>query len=249
MKKILLFATVILVVLALAFYIGLTYFLGSIVKTGVNTFGPKLTQTRVELGGATLSPLSGSGTLSGFAVGNPKGWSEGNAFYLGKVHVDLEPFSIFRDHIVINEIIIDQPEFLYETKLVSSNIKDLLKSIETFTGGSQAPRTEGGKPIKFVVKKFKLTNGKAVLGMGPTAVPVSLPPISITDLGVKEGGITPDQIAAILMQRVLGDIVTATAQAALQVGSTSGANLSEAAGEATRKAGESVKKLFGGGEK
>jgi uncharacterized protein involved in outer membrane biogenesis len=246
MKKILKISSLIVLILVIGLYFGLTYFMGSIVKAGVTSFGPKLTQTKVELAGATISPLTGSGTLTGFVVGNPAGWSEANAFSLGKVHVDVEPFSIFGDHIVINEIIIDGPEFLYETRFVSSNIKDLLKNIEEFTGKDTA--TKDGKPIKFVVKKFRLTNGKAKLGVGPAAIPVPLLPISIDDLGVKEGGITPDQLATAVMRSILTDIVGATAKAALQVGSTTGAAAADAAGDAVKKTGEGIKKLFGGGK-
>ena len=245
MKKILL----LLAVLALGAYFVLAYFLGSIVKAGVNRFGPQLTQTKVELAGANLSPLTGSGTLSGLAVGNPKGWSEGDAFYLGKIHVDVEPFSILGDHVVVNEIIIDEPMFAYETKFVSSNIKDLLENIEEFTGsGGKTAGTKEGKPIKFVVKKFRLTNGKATLGVGAAALPVPLPPISLDDLGVKEGGITADQLAGTLMKNVLGSIVSGTASALGQVGSTSGAGALEKTKEAAKKAGESIKKLFGDGK-
>lgn len=248
MKKFLKLSVLLAVVILVCLYVGLTYFMGSIVKAGVNSFGPKLTQTKVELAGATISPLTGSGTLRGFTVGNPQGWSDANAFSLGKVHVDVEPFSIFGDHIVINEIIIDEPVFLYETRFVSSNIKDLLKNIEQFTGGGKDAPAKDGKPIRFVVKKFRLTNGQARLGVGPTAVPVPMPPISIDNLGVKEGGITPDQLATAVMGAVLNDIVGATAKAALQVGSTTGAAAAEAAGDAAKKAGEGVKRLFGGGK-
>lgn len=243
MKKILL----IVAVLALAAYFVATYALGSIVKAGVNSFGPRLTQTKVELAGASISPLTGSGTLTGLTVGNPKDWSENNAFSLGKVHVSIQPFSLFGDHVVINEISIDGPEFLYETKIVSSNIKDLLKNIEEFTGnGGKAAETKSGQPIKFVVKKFRLTNGMARLGVGPTALPVPLPPISLDDLGVAEGGITPDQLAGVVMKNVLGGIVTGTANALSQVGSTAGAASLEKTKEAAKKAGDSIKKLFGG---
>lgn len=229
------------VALLLAVYLGLTFFLGSVVKAGVNTFGPKLTQSEVTLASASLSPLSGSGTLSGLSVGNPKGWSDGRAFYLGRVRVSLEPFSLFGDHIVINEILIDQPEFTYETKIVASNIKDLLKNIEAFTG-TATPETKAGKPIKFVVKKFRLTNGKAVLGVGEAAIPLQLPPIALDDLGVAEGGITPDQMVGAVMRRVLGGIVSATSQALGKVGATTGATAADTAA----KAGESLRKLFGG---
>lgn len=232
--------------LGLMAYIGVAYFLGSIVKAGVNNFGPKLTQTKVELASANLSPFNGSGTLDGLSVGNPTGWSEGRAFYLGKVHVDVEPFSIFGDHVVINEITIDQPEFLYETKFVSSNIKDLLKNIEAYTGsGGKPAATKEGKPIKFIVKKFRLTNGKATLGIGTTALPVPLPPISLDNLGVAEGGITGDQLAGVLMKQVLSGIVEGTANAFSQVGSTTGAATVEKTKEAAKKAGESIKKFFG----
>jgi hypothetical protein len=158
----------------------------------------------------------------------------------------VQPFSIFGDHIVINEIIIDQPEFLYETKVISSNIKSLLKNIEEFTGrGGEEPETESGEPIKFIVKKFRLTNGKAKLGVGVGALPVPLPPISMDDLGVKEGGITPDQVVGAVMTNVLGGIVSATGKAALKAGGTVGAGAADAAGSAVKKTGDGIKKLFG----
>jgi len=245
MKKFYVIGGVFLVLL-LCLYVGVAFFLGSILKAGVNRFGPQLTQTKVELSSANLSPLSGSGTLSGLAVSNPKGWSDSRAFYLGKVHIEVQPSSIFGDHVVINEITIDQPEFLYETKFVSSNIKDLLKNIEQFSGsGAPTATTKSGKPIKFVVKKFRLTNGKATLGFGAAALPLPLPPISLDDVGVSEGGITADQLASVMMKNVLGSIVEATANALGQVGSTSGAATLEKTKDAAKKAGESLKKFFG----
>ncbi|MBK8856296.1 MAG: hypothetical protein IPN11_01000 [Opitutaceae bacterium] len=232
--------------LAAVVYIGLTFFLGSIVKAGVNRFGPQLTQTKVVLSGAHISPLTGSGNLSGLAVGNPKGWSDANAFYLGKIHLDVEPFSVLGDHIVINELIIDQPEFLYETKIISSNIKDLLKNIEQFTGsGGREPATKSGQPIKFVVKKFRLTNGTVRLGVGPAALPMPLPPLAMDNIGVAQGGISPDELAGAIMQDVLSGIVQASTQALMKAGSTSGASAAEAVNDAARKTGDSLKKIFG----
>jgi len=245
MKKLLQLSVLGFLVLALGAYFVLAYALDSAVKAGVNGFGPKLTQTKVVLEGASLSPLTGSGTLTGLSVGNPAGWSEGNAFSLGKVHVDVEPFSVFGDHIVVNEIVIDAPVFNYETKLVSSNIKDLLKNIENFTGsGGKEPTTKSGKPIKFIVKKFRLTNAKATLGVGAAAVPVPLPPISLDNLGVAEGGITPDQLVTAVMKNVLGSIVSGTASALANLGGATGANAVEQTKDAAKKAADAVKGLF-----
>lgn len=247
MKKLLLFLLGTVVVLALVIVVGGKFFLGSMVKAGVNEFGPKLTQTKVELASAAISPISGDGTLSGLFVGNPPGWSSEKAFYLGQVHVSVAPGSIFKDHVVIEEILIDQPEFVYETKLVASNIGDLMKNIEAATGGRKPtePAAKEGSQRKFEVKKFTLRNGKVTLGVGAAAATLSMPAIELTDIGTKEGGITGDQVASTVMRSVTAGVISASTQALMKTLPTTGA----AAGDALKKAGDEIKKMFGGGEK
>ncbi len=238
-----------LLVLAIVGFFALEFFLGQIVTAGVNNFAPKLTQTKVVLAHSIISPLSGSGTLSGLVVGNPKGWSDGNLCSLGKVHVNIAPFSLLGDHIIVNEIAIDAPEFNYETKIIASNVADLLKNIEATMGGDKdaAPQatTPGGKPIKLVVKKFRLTNGKVRLGLAGTGITLPMPDIELTDLGTNEGGITPDQLVLAVMKSVTRSVVTATARAAGDIGKTGGA----AAAEGAKKAVEGLKGFFSGDKK
>ncbi|MEY2877966.1 MAG: hypothetical protein RLZZ15_346 [Verrucomicrobiota bacterium] len=244
MKKLLVIAGI-LAALGLVAVVALTFFLGNIVTAGVNGFAPKITQTKVTLASASISPLSGSGTLNGLVVGNPAGWSEGNICSLGKIHLDVKPFSVLGDHIVVNEIVIEAPEFNYETKLISSNVGDLLKNIEAATGGGKgaapAATASNGKPAKFEVKKFVLRNGKVRLGVAGTGMTLPMPDITLTDLGTKEGGITPDQLVFAVMKNVTGSIVSATAKAIGDLGKTGGAT----AAEGVKKAGEGIKKLFG----
>lgn len=245
MKKVLLFGAGTLLVLAIVAYVIMQFFLGSIVKAGVNKFGPEITQTKVELKGANVSPLSGAGTLSGLSVGNPDGWTPGNAFYLGSVHVDLKPFSVFGDHIIINEVVIDQPEFTYETKIVSSNISDLMKNIQQSMGsenGGNQPKAKNGKPLKLEVKHFILRNGKVTVGVGPTAITMPMPPVELTNVGTAEGGVTPAQLSFAVMRSVTASVVTASTQALSKMGGTSGA----AAAQAAKQATDAIKSWFGG---
>jgi uncharacterized protein involved in outer membrane biogenesis len=246
MKKLLLIGGIVEALILVGLVVT-SFFLGNIVTAGVNNFAPKLTQTKVVLASANISPLSGSGTLSGLVVGNPQGWSENNLCSLGKIHLSLAPFSLLGDHIVINEIEIEAPEFNYETKIVASNVNDLLKNIEQTIGGGKnsaagQPTTKDGKPIKFEVKKFVLKNGKVRLGLGGAGMSLPMPGIELTDLGTKEGGITPDQLVLAVMKNVTGSIVSATTKAAGDIGKTSGA----AAAEGVKKTGEAIKNLFGG---
>ncbi len=133
---------------------------------------------------------------------NSQGWSDANLCSLGKVHVDVQPFSILGDHIVVNEITIEAPEFNYETRRVASNVTDLLKNIGEATGAKNAPQatTKSGKPIKFEVKRLRLNNGWVRLGVGPAALKLPMPPIALDNLGTSEGGITPEQLAFAVMR-------------------------------------------------
>lgn len=248
MNKSLKIVAVVLLVLVVGGYVGAEFFLGSIVKAGVNRFAPAITQTKVNLDGAVISPLSGSGTLKGLVIGNPKGWSDGNFCSLGKIHIDVAPMSLLGDRILVEAIELEAPEFNYETKLIASNVNDLLKNIEQATGGKapanpQAPAA-GGSGVKIEVKKFRLVNGKVRVGMAGAGLTLPLPPIELTDIGTAEGGVTPDKIAFAVMKRLTPEIIGATAKAAGDIGKTTGA----AAAEGVKKTGEAIKGLFGGGK-
>ena len=245
MKKFLLFGFLFLLVIAGVLFFTMQRSLGPIVKAGVNKFGPQITQTKVELQDAQISPMSGEGTLTGITVGNPQGWSAADAFRLGKVHISLEPKSVFGDHVVINDLTIEQPEFVYETRLVASNIGDLLKNIEKSIGGrDNEPKTKDGKPVKLVVKKLTLTGGRVTVSAGGAALPIPLPPIQMADLGVAEGGITPAQLAFAVMKNVTATVVAAATQALTKGSAAGGATIDTA-----KEIGSAIKGIFGGEKK
>lgn len=241
MKKILLLGTAVFLVLILAAGIGAGFFLGHGVKVAVNNLGPKATQSKVVLGNATISPLTGTATLSGLTVGNPAGWSDKPAFSLGAVHADVAPGSIFKQTIVINELVIDQAEFNYETTLFSSNIKTLLNNIEEYTGRGEAAAAREGKPRKFIVKKLRFLNSKATVAVGGTSLVVPLPEIRLDDIGTAEGGVSGTQVALVVMRDVLTNIATATASALSKDG---GKATLEKAKETAKQLGDAVKDLF-----
>ena len=225
MKKLLKVLAALLLLGVIAMVVVGFFFLGPVVTKTVNTVGPKVTGTKVELDGAKVMPLTGGATLTGLFVGNPEGWTGDKAFYLGEVRASVQPTSLLGDHIVVNEVYIDGPEFVYERRLLGgSNIDALLKQIEENTGGGKTPPTttepdgEVKKPLKFAIKSFELKNVKASIIVAGKTVTVLLPPITITDLGVAEGGITADQVAAKVLQRVLTQLGVAAAGVVKDVG-------------------------------
>jgi hypothetical protein len=220
MKRFLKIAAV-LVVLGVVGVVVIGFSLGPIVKKSVNTLGPKLTGTKVELAGASVSPLTGSGTLSGLLVGNPEGWTLDKALYLGSVRAGLQPTSLLGKHVVVTEVHVDAPEFFYERRLLGgSNIDALLEQIETNIGGGKTggPAEPAGEPLKFVVKSLRIENAKMTLVAAGQSISLSLPPLVLTDIGVAEGGITADQLAVVVLKRVLVQMGAAAANAVTSVG-------------------------------
>jgi uncharacterized protein involved in outer membrane biogenesis len=225
MKKLLKVLAVLLLLGVIASIAAGFFFLGPIVTKTVNSVGPRVTGTKVELDAATVSPLTGGATLAGLFVGNPEGWTGDKAFYLGELRASVKPTSLLGDYVLVNEVLIDGPEFVYERRLLGgSNIDALIKQIEENTGGGAAPPTttepdgDVKKPMKFAVKSFRLTNAKMTLiAMGRT-VTVPLPPLTITDLGVAEGGITADQVASRVLKQVLAQMGVAAAGALKDIG-------------------------------
>ncbi len=247
---------VILGLLGVIALVALGFFLGPIVTKTVNTVGPKVTGTRVELDATKVSPLTGGAELAGLFVGNPEGWTGDKAFYLGKVRVRMQPMSLLGDALKVDEVFIDGPEFVYEKRLLGgSNIDALLKQIEANTGGGAAkpadqpadqPAAEqpAAKPMKFMVKSFVLQNARMSLVLGGKTVSMPLPTLTLTDLGVEEGGITADQVATRVLGQVLGQMVNAAADKAAEIGGAALKGGTEGAKNAAQGAKEAAQGMF-----
>jgi hypothetical protein len=225
--------------------------LGKAVTSGVNTIGPKVTGTEVTLAEAYVSPLFGKGSMSGLVIGNPIGWSDRKLAKLGHISIDIQPMSLLGDTWVVEEVIIEAPEFSYETKIVSSNVKELLQQIESAVGTSEDPNATENESApaeetvrRWSVKRFVMTDGKVTVGAGASAVTVPLPALELNDLGSPENGLTSRELALAVSKEVTGDIIVAAAGALKTMSGTSGAS----AAEGIKNVGESIKGLFGSGK-
>jgi hypothetical protein len=266
MKKILL-SLLLLVVIVL----GAVYFFGSTllnkgVKSGVETFGPKVTQTSVQLDTVSLSILSGDGRLEGLYIGNPEGYKAENIFALGRVDVDMEPMSVFDDVIVINKVHILQPEISYEKGLRGSNLQDLMANIEEFTGpkepGAEPPPADAKPGKKILIKSLVIEDGSIYLGLLGQGAKVPLPRIEMSDLGAKEDGSgqNPAEVVGAVIAKILQSVtqILANPEMIKELGGTAldaagslkdaGGSLKDAGGSAAEGAGkavEGIRNLFG----
>lgn len=251
MKKWIIRIVIALVVVVILVVLGISLFLDSIIKKGVETAGPMLTKVDVKLDGVSLSLLSGSGSIKGLVVGNPEGYHTPSAIQVGKASLALQPGSVLSDKVIIKSINVQGPEITYETNLKQSNIGKILANLDAVTGGAQqepAQTKSAGASKKLQVDDFLITGGKvnvSLTTLGGKSVSVPLPEIHFTGLGTGPDGIT----AAELTKKVLAEIEKNAAQVATgavadlsKQATALGKDLGKTAGDA---ASEAVKGLGG----
>jgi uncharacterized protein involved in outer membrane biogenesis len=241
MKKLIRIALVLVVLVAVLAVVGLFY-LGNLVKAGVEKVGPAVTKVPVTLGSAKVSILGGSGTLKDFVIGNPEGYKSPAAIKVGVAHVSIVPRSILGDKVIIRSIRVEGPEITYEkTGLTGSNLGQILDNLggEKKPGApeSKEPATSGGSSKKLQVDEFIITGAKVHVKV-PLIDPYvqELPEMKLSNLGQGPDGITPQELG----QRALTLITEATAKAVAE----KAPGVSGKAAETLNKATDAVKDLF-----
>ncbi len=238
-----------LVVLLVVGAIGVFVFMGSIVKTGFETVGPKITKVDMHLGSAKVSALSQSCQLTGLVIGNPEGFKTPSAIKVGDIKVGMKVSSLFSDIIQVNEINIQAPEITLEGSLAGSNLGKILDNLKAASGGDNKPaqKTEkGGGEKNIYIKDVVISGGKinvSVTGLGGRVISVPMPPLHLENIGTQEKGVSMAEASSQIMQSILTSASKASEAATADIGK----GLKEAGNgtkEGAVKAVESVKGLF-----
>ena len=217
MKKFYL-GVIVLAVLIVGAVIGVGLFLDSIVKNGLETVGPKITQVSIKVDAVNLSLLNGSAKVMGLVVGNPEGYKTPQAISVGSAAVGVNPLTVFSDKIVVRSVLVEAPEITFEGGLGGNNLSKIMENVNATakSGGpastNTAARTGNEPGRKIEVDDFLITGAMvhvSLTGIGAREMTLLLPDIHLTNLGKDSAGIT----ATDLTRRVLGAITTTTIKA------------------------------------
>jgi len=207
-------ALVVIVAIGVVFVLGQ---LGRLIEGAVEEHGPGMTGTSVELGGASVSLFSGEGELKNLSIGNPKGYSDDEAFDLGRIKIVIDPKSLTSNVIRIRSLVVDGPKLLAEFNPAGrNNLRAILDNVKAAAGGSggAAPSkgSGGGAQKKIIIDEFRFENAEA-RALAPAFKldkTLKVPPVVLKNLGAKQGGAAASDIA----NQILRPIVDATVQAA-----------------------------------
>ena len=256
MKKTLISIAIGLVVVVLLISVAIGIFISPIVKTGIETVGPKITQVSIKVRDVNVSLATGSASVQGLVVGNPKGYTTPEAIKLGAASVSLDPMSVFSDKIIVHKIHVKSPEITYDGGLGGSNLTKIMENVNAVAkaGGPETDKGAKSKPApKLQVDDLLITGAKVHVNLKAVvvsqAITVPLPDIHLTNLGKGPDGITPTE----LIRTVLSQITTATVKAVTETVTNSGKmieglgkDLSKDLGKEAKDGINTIKKGIGG---
>ena len=195
-----------------AAFMTLTFTIDSIVSSSIEQIGTEMTGTPVTVDGVSISPFSGSGTIEGFRVANPEGYSQEYAVEIEDFSIELEPFTLFSDVIVVNEITITDASVYVEQKLPENNIREIMNHVNSIPEGEIS---DGG----LVIEHFVLENGTANLYTevgGERSASVEISRIELNDLGRASGQDTAEAVIKQIAKEVSGKSLKAAAESGVE---------------------------------
>jgi hypothetical protein len=255
LKKILLIAVILAVVLGIAAVVFVGVYFDKIVKTGIEAIAPPIPQTSVKVEGVSISALSGSAGIKGFVVGNPPGYKSDFAISIGKAAVEVVPGSVLKDKVIVRSIEVRAPEITFEgNPFGENNLQKIRDNVNAYTGGStKADANAPAKPAaakagkKLQVDHFILSDAKVtarVIGLEGEPFSVTIPKIEFSGLGAGPDGITAAELTQKVLSQISEESIKAVGAYAKEIMGKTANNLIKGATENANKAvNENTEKL------
>jgi hypothetical protein len=255
MKKIIWGIVIGILVLIIVVAIGVGLFIGPIVKTGIETIGPKITKVSINVDAVDISLLTGSAKVKNFIVGNPDGYKTTNAISIGTAAIGVNPFSVFSDKIVVRSIHVESPEITFQGGLGGNNLSKLMDNVNgTAQQGGPVSTNAAGQPKpskKIEVDDFLITGAKVhgtliLFGSREVTLPsLPIPDIHLTDLGTGADGLTATELTRAVLNAITSATIKAVASDATDIGKNLG-NVGQNAGKAAADSVNKISKSLGG---
>lgn len=256
LKKILFIVIILVVVLGIAAAVFVGVFFDQIVKKGIETVAPTITQTPVTVSSVHIGVFSGAASINGLVVGNPPAYKTANAISLGKAAVSIEPKSLMADKIVIHSVEIVAPEVTFEgNPLGANNLQTILNNVSG-APNTNAPATTTTTPDatkkaakKLQVDHFLISGAKVtahITGLEGEPFSVVIPNIEFNNLGTGPDGITAAELTQKVIQEISADSLKAVVERAKSlVGKNADALLKGATDKAMGENADKLKKGIG----
>ncbi len=252
MKRVVLLGALALVLaLGAAVWLGLSQ-LDSLVAAAIERYGSEITGVPVRVGEVKIELAEGRGTIAGLRVGNPEGFSPGDAFSLGEITLDIDPSSLTASPIVIDVLRVADPEARYEVDAKGRSNFDVIRdNVKRYSANSASAEPESdsgpesGEELRLAVTRFRFEGGAVTADLSALhedAKPqtLDLPSVALDGLGGSEGA-TPGELGVEVFDAFTKSVRKAGGKALKNEARRA---LEKAVGKAVEAAGRLFDKLF-----
>jgi uncharacterized protein involved in outer membrane biogenesis len=246
LKKIILILVILAVVLGIVAVVLAGVFLDKIVKAGIETVAPPITQTAVTVQSVSISALSGGAGINGFVIGNPSGYVSSNAISLGKAAVRVEPKSVMTDKVIIRSVEIVAPEITFEgNPFGKNNLQQILDNVNAMAGSevkdtNKTAAKPAGASKKLQLDHFLMSGVKVtaiVTGLEGQPFSVTIPDIEFNNLGAGPEGITAAELTQKILEKISAESIETIGKRCKEIAAETANNLIKGA---TDNAGKAV---------
>ena len=193
-----------------------------LIKTAVETVGSDVTQVQVSLNRVKTDLSAGRIELHNLSIANPEGFDGHYLFDMKQVAIQVNPASVRESMsggvIVIDEILIEAANISAEMKGTATNIQQLQKNVKASTS-SNAKQTSKKLPVtstkaeseaidvRLMVAKFRFVDSQLQLSTDQWGNrTVNMPDIVMNNLGDRKTGLTPEQLANLVVERITKNV-------------------------------------------
>lgn len=248
-KKIVLISVAVVVVAAAVLLLTTMGSMDKLIQAGIEKYGSQMTKADISLDNFSIDLTNGQASLQGLSVGNPEGFATEYLTHLDEIKVSLDLDSITSDPVVVKEILIENPVFIYELAPGGTNLDAVLRNVKDYVGEG-AKRKEQDKTAgpKMVINDVYIRNGTVSVSLkgmkGKKMLTRPLPDIHLQDIGRKEGGATSGEVAEKIIAGVRSSAVSAVARLNLDAVVDKTKQAGTVIKEGLGQAGEKLKGLF-----
>lgn len=178
--------------------------LDAIIKQVIEDVGSEVVGTSVSVGSVKFSLQEGRGEIGGLRIGNPPGFKSPDAFTMDRVVVQVEPRSLTGPVIVIKEVTVDGAKITAEQKGKTTNLTELSNGMKPASEEPAPPPSGEPTDVRLMLEQFAFTNNAATVKTEQFGdKTLNVPAIRLSNIGDRETGLTPDQLASQMVGAVI----------------------------------------------
>ena len=190
----------------------LNFNLNALVKAAIEKYGSQVTLTDVSVSNVDISLRDGTGSVSGFKIGNPHSFVSAKAVDMDSMTLVLDTKTITgTGPLVIKKITVEAPQIDYEVDAKGNdNVRTLQRNISSFSRrrpGAEKSNAQKKMSRNVIIKDLYINRGKITAThalLKGEVIEAELSPIHMTNIGSGKG-IPPEQVAKIVLNEVVNN--------------------------------------------